>query len=112
MLTDMRTRRFRALGPRCAILLLALLAMGAAGEIHVAVAARAADWDLVRALVKQNVDVNARAADGSTALLWASYRDQREIADLLIRAGASPDTANDLGVTPLWAAAENGSAAM
>lgn len=31
---------------------------------------------------------------------------------LLIRAGAAVDHANDLGVTPLWLAGENGSAAM
>ena len=33
-------------------------------------------------------------------------------ADLLIRAGAKVNAANDLGVTPLWTASQNGSAAM
>ena len=43
-------------------------------------------------------------ADGSTALHWASYRDDLESVDLLIRAGANVNAANELGATPLWAA--------
>jgi ankyrin repeat protein len=58
------------------------------------------------------VDVNAAAADGTTALHWASYRDDLESAALLIRAGARVNAANDLGATPLWTASMNGSAAM
>ena len=60
----------------------------------------------------RRVDVNAVAADGTTALHWASYRDDLESADLLIRAGAKVNAANDLGATPLWTASMNGSAAM
>jgi len=51
-------------------------------------------------------------ADGSTPLHWASYRDDLESADLLIRAGANVNAANDLGATPLWVASQNGSEAM
>ena len=58
------------------------------------------------------MDVNAAEADGTTALHWASYRDDLESAELLIRAGASVNAANDLGATPLWAASQNGSEAM
>jgi ankyrin repeat protein len=75
-------------------------------------AARSADREAVRRLVKQGVDVNATQGDGSTALHWASYRDDGEIADQLLRAGAKVNAANDLGATPLWAASENGSDAM
>src|SRR5258706_4355853 len=57
-------------------------------------------------------NVNAAEGDGSTALHWASYRDDVESAGLLIRAGANVNAANDLGVTPLWTASLNGSAAM
>ena len=63
-------------------------------------------------LLKQGVNVNAAEGDGTTALHWASYRDDLESADLLIRAGAKVNAANDLGATPLWAASVNGSAAM
>ena len=38
--------------------------------------------------------------DGSTALHWASYRDDVGTANLLIRAGAKVNVATDLGVTP------------
>jgi len=75
-------------------------------------AARNADTDALRVLLKQGVDVNAAAADGTTALHWASYRDAVDSADLLIRAGAKVNAANDLGATPLWTAGLNGSAAM
>ncbi len=77
-----------------------------------AAAARHADWGVVRALVEQGADVTVRQGDGATALHWAAYWDEVELADLLIRAGADVNAANDLGVTPLWAAAENRSAAM
>jgi ankyrin repeat protein len=75
-------------------------------------AAKNGDVEAVRALVKRGADVNAPAADGTTALHWASYRDAVETADLLIRAGARVDAANDLGATPLWMASMNGSLAM
>ena len=75
-------------------------------------AARNADADAVRALLQTGRDVNAAEADGTTALHWASYRDDLESADLLIRAGAKVNAANDLGATPLWTASQNGSAAM
>ena len=75
-------------------------------------AARNADRDAVRALLQQGASVNAADADGTTALHWASYRDDLETASLLIRAGATVNAANDLGATPLWTASLNGSAAM
>ena len=42
----------------------------------------------------------------------ASYRNDLEGADLLLGAGADVNAATDLGVTPLWLAAENASRAM
>ena len=97
-------------------LLLALAAVGVAAaappEASLADAAKRADWAAVRTLLQAGTGVDARQGDGSTALHWASYRDNREIAALLTRAGADVDAANDLGVTALWAACENGSSAM
>jgi len=63
-------------------------------------------------LLRADVDVHATDPDGSTALLWASYKDDLEGAAKLLRAGANVNAANDLGVTPLWAASQNGSVAM
>ena len=92
---------------------LAIFFMGAGGDRPALVdAAKNADRDAVRALLQKKVDVNAAEADGSTALHWASYRDDLESAGLLIRAGAKVNATTDLGVTPLWAACQNGSAAM
>ncbi len=94
--------------------LLAVFLLGAAGrEVPPLVeAAKNADRDALRALLEQGASVNAAEADGTTALHWASYRDDVESADLLIRAGARVNATNDLGATPLWTASQNGSAAM
>jgi len=54
----------------------------------------------------------AAQGDGSTPLHRASYDDDLQRADGLIRAGANVNAANDLGVTPLWLAAQNGSEKM
>ncbi len=88
------------------------IAAAAPPEAPLADAAKRADWATVETLLQQGADVDAPQGDGSTALHWASYRDNRDIAARLIRAGAEVDAANDLGVTPLWAACENGSSAM
>jgi ankyrin repeat protein len=73
---------------------------------------RYGDREGLAALLKKGVDVNATEADGSTALMWASYRDDEESAALLIQAGAHVNIANELGATALWAASMNGSAVM
>jgi ankyrin repeat protein len=88
-----------------------LMAAGA-GTLSPVDAARNGDKVALRALLQKKADVNVTDADGSTALHWASYRDDVEGADLLIRAGAKVNAATDLGVTPLWPASENGSSAM
>src|SRR5579863_3478813 len=75
-------------------------------------AAKNGDKAALRDLLQKKADVNAMEADGTTALHWASYRDDLESADLLLRAGAKANAANDLGATPLWAASQNGSVAM
>jgi ankyrin repeat protein len=92
---------------------LAVPLMGAAGGRPPLVdAAKNGNRDALRALLQKGANVNAPEADGTTALHWASYRDELESADLLIRAGARVNAANDLGVTPLWTASLNGSEAM
>ena len=66
----------------------------------------------VRALLNQHADVNAPQVDGMTALHWAAYHDDVEIAGLLLRAGANVKAANRYGVTPLSLACTNGNGAM
>jgi ankyrin repeat protein len=92
------------------------LAMGVAaaaqGDLRLVDAVRNKDRQAVRALLKQRADVNVRAHDGSTALLWASHWNDLETADLLIRAGADVNAANDLRITPLSLACTNANAAL
>src|SRR4029450_8509508 len=89
-----------------------VLLMGAAPTLPLINAARNADREGVRRLVQEKADVHATEPAGTTALHWASYRDDVESAELLIKAGANVNAANDLGATPLWTASLNGSAAM
>ena len=95
-----------------AALIIASPTGAAAADRPLADAAQRADWGVVRALVEQGADVRARQGDGATALHWAAYWDDVDVAGLLIDAGADVNAANDLGVTPLWAATENGRAPM
>jgi len=75
-------------------------------------AAEKMDRARIRALLKQRVDVNAPQIDGMTALHWATYQDDLEVAKLLVRAGANVKAANRYGVTPLSLACTNGNGAM
>jgi ankyrin repeat protein len=97
----------------CTWLVAAAVAVAAAAERPPLVdAARNADRDALRRLLQEKADVNAAEGDGTTALHWASYRDDHESASLLLRAGARVNAANDLGATPLWLASQNGSVDM
>lgn len=80
-------------------------------EREFVVAAREGDIDVLRSLLDSGVSARVTDEDGSTALLWASYRDDLNMTRLLIDAGAVVNAPNDLGATPLWAAGQNGSAA-
>jgi ankyrin repeat protein len=105
--------RMAAGWPRLIPIALTVLLMGAGGGPPSLVdAAKHADKEALRGLLKQGANVNAPDGDGTTALHWASYRDDLESADLLIRAGAKVNATNDLGATPLWTASQNGSEAM
>jgi ankyrin repeat protein len=91
---------------------LVLTASSAAAQTTVADAAMRGDRAAVRAAVARKADVHATHVDGSTALHWAAERDDLDMADVLIRAGARVTAATREGVTPLQLAAINGSAPM
>src|SRR6266481_165447 len=78
-----------------------------AGRSDVADAAMKGDKAAVRTLIQQKADVNAPQIDGATALHWAVYKDDLEMMDLLIRAGANVKAANREGSTPMWLASVN-----
>ena len=64
----------------------------------------------VRALIAKRANVNEPARDGSTALLWAVYNSNLDMARALIAAGAPVNTPNHYGVTPLLQASRTGDA--
>src|SRR4029450_6740984 len=81
----------------------------AAGSAPVAEAAMKGDKAAVRALLKDGSDVNASQGDGMTALHWAARSGDRELAEMLLYAGANVKATTRLGgYTPLLMAAEQG----
>ena len=57
-------------------------------------------------------DVDARDAEGATALLRAVWNDDLNAVDTLLAKGAQVSIGNAIGVTPAYIAADNGNAAM
>ena len=89
----------------------ALTLRAAPSSSPVADAAMRGDFDTVRALLEERADVNAPEGDGMTALHWAAERGDRDVASLLLKAGANPRAETRIGrYTPLHVAAKNGRA--
>jgi ankyrin repeat protein len=82
---------------------------GDGAESRLVNAARQQDQKTVRALLSQQIDVNARSTDGSTALLWAAHWNDVDVAALLLSRGADANIANDFRMTPLSEACTNAS---
>jgi len=83
-----------------------------AADPSIVAAAQQNDAAAVRALLARHVNVNEAAGDGSTALLWAVYNSNIDLARALLAAGAAAGGANRYGVTPLLQASRTGDAAM
>jgi len=75
-------------------------------------AAKANNTTTALAAIADKVDVNAKSADGTTALHWAIYKDNVQVVQRLIKAGADVKTANAFGATPMSEAAVVGNAAV
>lgn len=85
----------------------------AANRSSLAQAVAAGDLTAVRALLKPGAaNVNAKEADGSTALHYAADRGDLAIVEALLTAGADAKVANRYGVTPLSLACVSGNAAV
>jgi uncharacterized protein len=107
-----RQRVRAAIGAASLAALIALAAShDAAAAGSVAAAARNGDIDAVKKELAAGGDVNAPEADGTSALLWATYQSSPELVQLLLKAGADPNARNSFGVTPLLQAARYGDAA-
>jgi len=105
-------RILRLLTALCLGLVLLAAAAAHAATAEVADAASRGDRGAVRAAIGRKADVNLPQVDGTTALHWAVERDDLELTDLLLRAGARVTVRTREGVTPLQLAAINGSAPM
>ncbi|HEV8395783.1 MAG TPA: ankyrin repeat domain-containing protein [Vicinamibacterales bacterium] len=98
--------------PFCLFTLFLGATVAHAATAEVADAAMRGDRDAVRSALARRADVNLPQVDGSTALHWAVERDDLEMAETLIRAGAKVTARTREGVLPLQLAAINGSAPM
>ena len=97
------TRGFRVLAA------MALLSLGVP-VISAAAGPPATLGDLVRsgkrdsvlaAITSPDVNVNEKAPDGSTALMWATFNADRELVRALLKAGAKADVTSTYGATAL-----------
>ena len=103
----------RALGVGFALVALGLssLLTAAPGSSPIADAVMRGDQDAVRTLLKRAVDVNEPQGDGMTALHWAAMRNDADLAQTLLYAGANLRATTRLGgYTPLVLAAREGNA--
>lgn len=63
---------------------------------------------VLAAITSPDLDVNAPEPDGSTALLWATYKVDHELVRALLKAGAKANVTNNYGSTPLTEAVKLG----
>jgi ankyrin repeat protein len=87
-------------------------APASADEVPLVRAAKAGDRRTVATLLRERVDVNARSADGMTALHWSVYGGDVELARLLIASGADVNLTNRYGVPPLATACARANATL
>jgi len=81
------------------------------GKLSLSQAVKLGDRDAVSSLLKGRTTEDV-AKEGTTALLAAVTRNDLEMIDLLLRAGADPKSANEYGATALYGAAANSNPAM
>ena len=95
----------------------ALLSLAAAAVFSTAAFAQETLSDLVRsgqreavlaAITSPDIDVNAADPDGSTPLLWATYKVDHELVRALLKAGAKANVGNHFGASPIGEAAKLG----
>jgi ankyrin repeat protein len=63
---------------------------------------------VLAAITSPDIDVNAADPDGSTPLLWATYKVDHELVNALLKAGAKANLGNHFGASPIGEAAKLG----
>ena len=104
--------RRRIAATTVALALILASANSAVAQSAVADAAMQRNHAELLRLLEEGAEVNSRQADGATALHWAAYHGNADLAELLLEAGADPSAANRNGSTPMWLAASQGDATM
>ena len=79
-----------------------------AGDTRLAGAFEANRAEQIVAALTTGADLNASQVDGMTALHWACYHDETELAERLINLGATVNARNRYGISPLYLACLNG----
>lgn len=90
---------------RWAVLAAALFGATVAAEASLLDAAESGERAAVLAAIEAGEDVNARGADGATALIWAAYHGDAELVRRLLAAGADANAQNEFGASALSEAA-------
>ena len=93
----------------CGVAIFSAATSVGASASELADAAMTGSRERVATLLQQGSDVDARQIDGTTALHWAVRRDDIDIIEMLLRAGADPTVSNQAEVTPIQLATINGS---
>lgn len=106
-------KTWKLAAPRLLVLAVALSAPFASAQESLVDLVRAGKRDAVlAAITSPDLDVNAAAPDGSTALHWATYAVDHELVEALLAAGAKADVTNKFGSSPLAEAVKLGDVAL
>ena len=92
------------LAPLCLLAGLIVIDAATAEETSISPLADAAeqgDFSTVATLLKEGVKVDARQADGMTALIWASYHEDANAVKNLVQAKADVEATNRYGISAL-----------
>jgi ankyrin repeat protein len=96
----------------CFLSATAMFAAALTPETQLIESVKSGDAASVRSLIAKKVDINAPGADSSTALHWAIQKNNLELTNLLIDAGANVHAVTRYKITPLSIAATNGNTAI
>ncbi len=93
-------RGLRVIGTIC-LLMLAVAASAAPKRTLGDLVREGKRANVLAAITSPDVDVNEKAPDGSTALMWAAYNDDLELVQALLKRGAKANVTSNFGATAL-----------